>query len=748
MDDKNWVMNDESNIFVSYSHGDEGSKNLIVSHLRAAEHQGELAVWDDQRLGGGDDWRDGIDSALGSADIGILLISQHFLSSPFIIDDDVKSLLQRKQREGLRFYPVLLSSCNWKAIDWLERLDVKLLNARPLDSFDDAQRESQASIIAAEIADLLVEDHESRMQIEKLRAEAKGLGERLGVTEEVAQSFLTILGRRHVKRADLREKLNEITRQYVRTTTQFSVLDSDDPIIGQLIEQAKSALTIGDFDKAEQRLTQAEHRDLCAAGQANISADHRRLDAAAARALRGETNLISLRYLDAAEHFFEAAALVPNERHTIKAEYLSKQGSALVDASRCFDAIAALEGSIAFDADQTWPLISLGRLYRQAGKPAAAKAAFEEALKVATRAQKKCDIATSYTHLGDVALDAGNLDAAQAAYEKSHRIRFQLASEHADDEDIQQDMSEVLEKIGDICRQQGEVDGAYSAYAASLGISRKIIDRNRRKLEGYYHIAKRLRNVGDIHVDRGDLEDALTDYRESLRIITEEVIAKERRKHRWHRDLTVCHNKIGDVLRALGDLDGALKEYEAGLDIREQVPDSDSSNTKWQRDLMASSNKIGGVCFAVGDLSGALKAYEESRKIALGLASRDPGHVRWQSDLSITYEKIGDVSMELDDHDHAFEAYKAADAIRRDLADKDPGNADWQRGLIISRAKLASLAEAQRMSDAALGNWRAALVIAAELEQSGRLAPDDAWMVDDLRGRIDALGAPPSPANG
>ncbi|MGI9417153.1 MAG: toll/interleukin-1 receptor domain-containing protein [Geminicoccaceae bacterium] len=741
-------MEDQSNIFVSYSHRDEGSKNLIVSHLRAAEHQGELAVWDDQRLDGGDDRRDEIDSALESADIGILLISQHFLTSNFIMDDDVKSLLKRKQREGLRFYPVLLDSCNWKAIDWLGRLDAKLLNARPLDSFDDAQRECQASIIAAEIVDLLEEDHESRMQIEKLRAETKGLGERLGVTEEAAQSFLTILGRRHVKRADLREKLNEITKHYVRTKTQFSGLRSDDPIISQLIDQAKSAFGLGDFDKAEKRLTQAEHHDLCAAGQANASADHRRLDAAATRALRGETNLTCLRYSDAAEHFFEAAALVPHERHTIKAEYLSKQGSALVGASRSFDAIAALEGSITLDPNQTWPLISLGGLYRQAGKQAAAKATFEDALKVATKAQQKRDIATIYVHLGDVALDADNLDVAQAAYEKSHRLRFQLASEHADDEDIQQDMSEVLEKIGDICRQQGEVDGAYSAYVASLGISRKIIDRNQKKLEGYYHIAKRLRNVGDIHVDRGDLEDALTDYRESLRIIIEEVIAKERRKHRWHRDLTVCHNKVGDVLRALGDLDGALEEYQAGLAIREQVTDSDSSNTKWQRDLLASSNKIGSVRFALGDLSGALEAYEESRKIALGLANSDPGHAGWQSDLSITHEKIGDVSMELGDHDGAFEAYTAADAIRRDLASKDPGNADWQRGLIISRAKLAGLAEAQRMSDAALGNWRAALVIAAELEQSGRLAPDDAWMVDDLRGRIDALGAPPAPANG
>ena len=35
----------------------------------------------------------------------------------------------------------------------------------------------------------------------------------------------------------------------------------------------------------------------------------------------------------------------------------------------------------------------------------------------------------------------------------------------------------------------------------------------------------------------------------------------------WQRDLSVSHNKVGDVLAAQGDTAAALTAYRAGLDI-------------------------------------------------------------------------------------------------------------------------------------------------------------------------------------
>ncbi len=96
-------MSDAPTIFISYSHQDEDWKDLVVGHLRVAERQGDFLVWDDRRIDGGDDWRREIDQALAAADIGVLLISRHFLTSNFIMDHEVERLLERKARGGKGF---------------------------------------------------------------------------------------------------------------------------------------------------------------------------------------------------------------------------------------------------------------------------------------------------------------------------------------------------------------------------------------------------------------------------------------------------------------------------------------------------------------------------------------------------------------------------------------------------------------------------------------------------------------------
>ena len=60
----------------------------------------------------------------------------------------------------------------------------------------------------------------------------------------------------------------------------------------------------------------------------------------------------------------------------------------------------------------------------------------------------------------------------------------------------------------------------------------------------------------------------------------------------WQRDLSVSHDRIGDVLVAEGDREGALQSYRAGLAIRETLARRDPGNAQWQRDLIVSCWKI------------------------------------------------------------------------------------------------------------------------------------------------------------
>ena len=89
----------------------------------------------------------------------------------------------------------------------------------------------------------------------------------------------------------------------------------------------------------------------------------------------------------------------------------------------------------------------------------------------------------------------------------------------------------------------------------------------------------------------------------------------------------------------------ALTSYRASLAIAERLAKADPGNAGWQRDLSVSHNKIGDVQMAQGDLAGALTSYRASLAIRERLAKADPGNAGWQRDLSVSHDKIGDVQV-------------------------------------------------------------------------------------------------------
>jgi tetratricopeptide (TPR) repeat protein len=86
--------------------------------------------------------------------------------------------------------------------------------------------------------------------------------------------------------------------------------------------------------------------------------------------------------------------------------------------------------------------------------------------------------------------------------------------------------------------------------------------------------------------------------------------------------------------------------------------------------------------------------------------------------------------------DAALKAYEDSLAIAEKLAAQDPSNSGWQRDLIVSNVKLAEVAEKAGKGAVARGQYQAALEIAVALRDAGRLAPVDAWMVEDLEARL------------
>lgn len=140
-------------VFVSCCHADEAWKDQLVKHLRVFD--GALSIWDDRQIVLGQDWRAEIARALTTASAAVLLVSVDFLTSRFILDEEVPALLRRQQAEGLRIFPVIVGACAWDELPWLSALQVRPRDGRPLELHTRAEANAALASIAKEIGGLL-----------------------------------------------------------------------------------------------------------------------------------------------------------------------------------------------------------------------------------------------------------------------------------------------------------------------------------------------------------------------------------------------------------------------------------------------------------------------------------------------------------------------------------------------------------------------------------------------------------------
>ncbi len=142
-------------VFISYSHKDEVWKDRLVTQLGVLQHQGILRLWDDRRIGAGADWLAEIQEAMEAASVAVLLVSANSLTSDFILNKEMTRLLERRDEEGLRIFPIVIKPCDWEAVGWLSRMQLRPKDGRPVSAGNEHQIDADLAAIAREIRLLL-----------------------------------------------------------------------------------------------------------------------------------------------------------------------------------------------------------------------------------------------------------------------------------------------------------------------------------------------------------------------------------------------------------------------------------------------------------------------------------------------------------------------------------------------------------------------------------------------------------------
>lgn len=153
-------------IFISYSHKDESFKDKLVTQLGVLQKEGLLDIWEDRCIEAGEDWYKKIEEAIQVASVAILLVSADFLTSKFILGEEMPRVLKKSKEEGLVIFPVIIKPCPWKQVGWLARMNLRPKDGRPISGGNDYQIDTDMASIAEEIAAIMPKEPEKPPMID------------------------------------------------------------------------------------------------------------------------------------------------------------------------------------------------------------------------------------------------------------------------------------------------------------------------------------------------------------------------------------------------------------------------------------------------------------------------------------------------------------------------------------------------------------------------------------------------------
>jgi hypothetical protein len=139
-------------VFVSYAHEDQRWVDTIIKALAILTRHSKIKLWSDRHIDIGAEWEQKIFSEIRNSTVVILLLSNDFLNSDFIISRELPAIFAEKERRNLAIIPIVVRPCAFNRHEDLRKFQLFNNPELPLSRLKEWQVETELLKLVDELA--------------------------------------------------------------------------------------------------------------------------------------------------------------------------------------------------------------------------------------------------------------------------------------------------------------------------------------------------------------------------------------------------------------------------------------------------------------------------------------------------------------------------------------------------------------------------------------------------------------------
>ncbi|WP_417818727.1 Hsp70 family protein [Tritonibacter scottomollicae] len=142
-------------LFFSYAREDAAWLHTVLTGLGVLERTNRTKFWYDERTEYGNEYRDRIFSEIERSWMCILILSPAFLSSEFVLNEEIPRIFAEHERRGMKILPIMARPCAYALHNDIEKLQSAHDPKEPLAVLSSGRADEILADVAVKISNLL-----------------------------------------------------------------------------------------------------------------------------------------------------------------------------------------------------------------------------------------------------------------------------------------------------------------------------------------------------------------------------------------------------------------------------------------------------------------------------------------------------------------------------------------------------------------------------------------------------------------